>query len=128
MAYLHCHNCDWSQGDFYDWRLWRKYSYNPISKIIRYVREEIRPRMVKYDRCYFEDRGVWCRLRSTSCGDHHYYGFETFSWLVLINSIKCCLKSWWRMAYTTDKKYKEARAKGTDRCPDCGDKRDWDID
>lgn len=40
MAYIHCHNCDYSQDDFWSWR------YNPIRRLLGEIRWLWIPRMI----------------------------------------------------------------------------------
>jgi hypothetical protein len=114
MAYVHCHNCDWSQDDFWDFRFWRRHSYNPISYFLRRVigwKDGLwRPRRTRHDHWYAVEQ-KWKR------DDPH-------SWYLVWWLLKRMCRSfkhqhWWTWTgYWTDKRKV---------CPSCGSPK-LDVD
>lgn len=108
MAYVHCHQCGWSQDDFWDFS-WRKYGYwhgwryNPFSCFLSYVDSYIKPRRITFDKWVAKESG-WKRI------DPH-------SWWLIWDRFKSMIKKfikqkwWFEDSYYKDKKKK---------CPCCG--------
>ena len=120
MAYLHCHSCDWSQDDFWDWRwtwrFWkfRPFGYNPISLMIDDIRDYIKPRYIEFD--------------SSFAREHGFKSSKIHSWSMLLLEWKRHFKrifnqKWW--TYNSWKKDKD-RPFGV-VCPACKDDN-FDID
>src|SRR3990172_8389188 len=64
MAYLHCHNCGWSQDDF-----WAKDGYNPFRQdIVNNLIEMLFEEEINVDRDYLADSGVKFRDVETASG------------------------------------------------------------
>jgi hypothetical protein len=110
MAYVHCHTCDWSQDDFWDFRFylrhkgyWWRWGYNPISCFLGYCREYWRPKRTEFDVGCMRENG-WARI------DPH-------NWYLLWRCFKSMLRkfryqTWW----TASSWERETRQK----CPNCG--------
>jgi hypothetical protein len=101
MTFIYCRHCDWGQDDFYDWRLWKRYSYNPVTKILGYIKEYARPRFIKFDPGF---RG----------------GGRFHSWDVMLFSIVRALREWYHMKWPTYRKWRKAYKSGKATCPTCG--------
>ena len=127
MSYLHCHNCDWGQDDFWEWSwkgvlvLWkfwkwgyRPLGYNPLSMILEDIHEYGKPRYVEFDKWYAEER--------------EWKSNKVHSWFLLKENIKRQIRKlffqkWWTWA-SWKKDYENKRA----RCPGCGSSGHFDID
>ena len=83
MSFLHCHNCSWSQDDFWNFTIrfssTRPFGYNPISLIWEDIFFYLRPRYIEMD-------SMWC----------HENGFKNpiFSWKLMLWEIKRHLKEY----------------------------------
>jgi len=117
MAYLHCHSCDWSQDDFWDWKwawkFWRHKAlgYNPISSLIDCILTYSKPRYINYDWEFAND-----------------YGFKTpkiHSWRMLLFEISRLYQQFTTMEWGTFKAWKKHKLLAI--CPKCG-ARNFDID
>lgn len=115
MAYVHCHNCDWSQDDFWSFK-----GYNPIRffwKNVLWGRSGYwKPRRIEYDSSVIKEYG-WKRT------DPH-------SWWLLARAIRRIFKDflhqkWW--TYASWKKTVEKNGNKWPVCPKCG-KPELDID
>jgi hypothetical protein len=129
MSYLHCHgkNCNWSQDDFWDWKIkwkdifnWqsRPFGYNPLSIILEDVAMYIRPRWIEFDSTFIIDSGIKPR---------HLNSQEIFSWSLLRWELSRQLKSLFAMKYWTYEQFEKAKNAGKYKCPKCGSD-EWDID
>ena len=112
MAYLHCHNCDWAQDDFWTWR------YNPIICFWSDIKWLWRPRFFKLDNWFIEELS-----RYTNVPVFNFNG-KVFSWnwliLEFIKNLKVFLKQrWWT--------YKSFVKDPNKICPKCSSKS-LDID
>ena len=128
MAFLHCHNCDWSQDDFWDFSFgrygyWRipftkiSWSYNPISCFMSHVFDKKGywfPRRIQYDRYCIEDLG-WKRA------DPH-------SWWLIWYQFKRMLRKFKRQKWRTEKAFRRDRILKLAYCPSCGSRDHFDID
>lgn len=107
MSQIHCHNCDWSQDDFWAWKwslkFWkfRAFGYNPISLIIDDIRTFGYP-------CYIY----------LDAGKKH-------SWGVLLKEIKRHTKRLFTQKWWTCKSWNKDDNKWI--CPKCK-KKSLDID
>jgi hypothetical protein len=112
MAYLHCHNCGWSQDDF-----WYK-GYNPITKIWRNIKWLWKPTKIGFDKWFLKHSDgkkhnyiipLWTRE-----GKDWTYVFS-WNWLLLEleKEIKCILNQ----RYWTYKAF--LRKKDAAMCPKC---------
>jgi hypothetical protein len=119
MAYLHCHNCDWSQDDFWNWKwtykFWkfRPFGYNPVSLIFDDISDYWKPRRIGMDSWWIEEIKI-----------RHKNG-EVHSWVMLIWQIKRHIKRIFTMKVWTYKKWEKVRK--TWVCPECKSNK-WDID
>lgn len=116
MAYLHCHNCDWQQDDFWEWR-WnlkssRPFGYNPLSLIIEDWFEHWRPSYTKYDEWWAKENG----FKSATIHSWRLLWFEWWRHLKRVFT-----QTWW-----TSKSWDKARR--TAKCPGCGSGSHFDID
>jgi len=122
MAYLHCHTpkCDWSQDDFWYWKVeWKKlfkwgsrpFGYNPLSLILEDIAAFYKPQYIEYDEWFATENGFKNR--------------NIFSWHMMIWSIQGDIKKLFTQKWWTIKSWNKAKA--TAVCPDCG-KRNFDID
>lgn len=132
MAYLHCHECGWSQDDF--WRLfvyhnyncqgeWRRklaLGYNPISKLISSIKWLWKPRWVYFDSWAFNDfmRYVGFIVRNKKTEK----GVRVFSWSWLMVEIVKEWKIFREQKWWTYKSYLRDKEKGIATCPKCGNK------
>lgn len=120
MAYLHCHSCDWSQDDFWDFKIrWNKlhkwssrpFGYNPLSLLLEDFSWLFKPRIIKFDTHFAEDNGF-------KSNDIH-------SWAILLLHIKRRFRSLFTQKWRTYKSW--MKVKDTAVCPKCGE-RNFDID
>ena len=123
MAYLHCHDCDWSQDDFWDfsfgkygyWGISRKlmWRYNPISCFLSYV---------------FTKRGYWFPKRidhddftAKECG---WKRRDPHSWWLAWRGLKRTVRKFRTQEWWTHKAFEEEINKV---CPKCNS-TNLDID
>ncbi len=129
MAYLHCHNCYWSQDDFWDFKIRMRsfnligkirirlpsWGYNPISHfnalVFNWKHGLWRPRRIRHDKYMTQEFG-WKRC-------------DPFSWWLIYFEIKRAIKTFGKQKWWTEKSW--GRMSKTAICPNCG-KRAWDID
>ena len=117
MAYLHCHSCDWSQDDFWEWKwslkFWksRPFGYNPLSVLFDDIRYYIKPRHIEFDRCCAEEMG--------------FKSSRIFSWVFLLYEIKRGIRRFRHMRWWTYRAWMKECDVAV--CPCCGAK-DFDID
>ena len=102
MAFVHCHGCDWSQDDFWDFSFskyayWLKWNYNPISVFMSYVftrRGYWKPRRIRHDKWCAEENG-WRRR------DPHSWRLTWFQFKRIFRKVfyqKWWTESGWRLA------------------------------
>lgn len=124
MAYVHCHNCNWSQDDFWDFGIrrygyWGRWGYNPISLFLSYATGQngyLRPRWMSVPADYARERG----LRRN----------RQHSWTCLARHFRRLLRRFWQQRWYTYAHWKGAvtvNGGRWPRCPKCG-QRDLDID
>lgn len=111
MAYLHCHNCDWSQDDF-----WNLEGYNPIDHL-KYYQEYILKDKVHFDKYAIEDMG----LEPKEDDEGHYINGQEY----VANQLRATANSIENMAVRTWEEWQ--KIKDTFVCPNCGSKN-LDID
>ena len=117
MAYLHCHTCNWSQDDFWEWewtwRVWkfRPFGYNPISLFVDNIHAYGVPRYIEFDISFAREHGL----------ESPYI----HSWRVLWWELKKSIRSVRDMKWWTWKSWRR-HAEGA-VCPQCKE-RNFDID
>jgi hypothetical protein len=105
MSYLHCHNCDFHQDDF-----WSKDGWNPIKYLEDWKKDLFSPEL---DEPFTNDAGFIRRNGNITLRE------------VIARSIERSANLIRNMKYRTEKEFKE---KNPDRiCPQCG-KKELDID
>ncbi len=126
MAYLHCHNCDWSQDDFWDFKFhkygyFHRWGYNPFSVFLSYVFSKDgywKPRRITHEPYAAHDQG-WGR------NDPH-------SWWLILDCFLSMLRKLRRQVFWTEASYAKARdvaivSGHTLGCPSCNANK-LDID
>lgn len=124
MAYLHCHSCDWSQDDFWEFKLnlkgYYKFGYNPISLLLCAFKEYFNLRICNWDSNfikenpeikYKENENGTVSIRNIRI---FFYELKNFFWRIL-------RQKWW-----TWEQWEKARKKNP-KCPKCG-ANNFDID
>ena len=113
MAYLHCHDCDWSQDDFYTKQ------YNPLTKIRDDIKWTIKPRILVFDTNEPKNmaKALWMPI--------FYKKGKVFSWNWMLVEIERNIRSFFNMKWHTCEKWDKVRHKA--ECPKCGS-RNFDID
>lgn len=113
MAYLHCHNCDWSQDDF-----WSEDGWSPEKGMDGYWEWAFRDK-VHMDPNFFEEEGLEDKMHEDEEG----------RWIkgqdLLAFELRRAANSVENMAVKTYEEWKQV--KDTFTCPKCGSKN-WDID
>jgi hypothetical protein len=112
---LHCHNCSWSQDDF-----WSKDGYTPFRQDLM---DDLKDALFK-DKIYFDEWTI------KEMGVKNNYGFDKDGHWVngkeyVLAELKRKIKSIENMAVKTDEEWQIVR--DNFRCPKCGSE-DWDID
>ena len=125
MSYVHCHSCDWSQDDFWDFRLTRGHGYvtfvnlgkfkvgweyNPLSLFLSYVATYLKPRRIDHDLWIAKEKG-WRRK------DPH-------SWWLIGQEFKKVFWRFKRQHWWFEKQFFDEVDK---LCPKCG-ARNLDVD
>jgi len=123
MAYLHCHNCNWEQDDFWNWTIkWNKlhkwnsrpFGYNPLSLILEDFACYWKPRRIKFDKYTAIEMG-----------------FKTnniHSWSMLRHGLKIHFNRLFTQKWRTWEAWKKDKDSGVAECPGCRSKKDFDID
>ena len=128
MAYLHCHNCGWSQDDFWTYNFTKKtfkelllfkwkhrpLGYNPESILLEDISEYIKPRYIKMDSSWARENG--------------YKTNKIHSWSFILRVLKRYRQVKKNMFFKTYKEFKDAKRHKNVCCPECGSYKDWDID
>ena len=128
MAYLHCHNCHWSQDDFWDyrfsWKNWKKFlllrwssrpfGYNPISILLENIATYLKPRMIKMD-------SYWAKENGFKSNVVHSWNFVKGGFIRYFRVRR-------NMLYKNYEAYMRHRKIGIARCPNCNSRDHWDID
>lgn len=119
MAYLHCHNCGWSQDDF-----WEEDGYNPFRRdLIDDLKEYLFRDVINMDIGYVRDmRGLGFKCPAIKKEDGTY-DIKTTDFVAMELMRKARRIS--GMAVKTWEEWKQI--KDTFVCPKCG-KRELDID
>lgn len=97
MSYIHCHNCDWEQDDFWGWR------YNPVSCFLRDVAYYLKPRRIQFD--------------SNVAGEMGWTRTDLHSWYMIVLSERKMFRRIFRQKWWTYRDWK--RAKDRNICPSC---------
>ena len=118
MSFLHCHNCNWSQDDFWDPK-----GYNPFRHdLIQYLTDSLFKDRIVGDLCMFLEMGV-------DPADIHEHeegrGYWVESCLFVARELEMKANSIRNMAVKTNEDWKRVRDNFC--CPECGSKN-WDID
>lgn len=112
MAYLHCHNCSWSQDDF-----WKKDGYNPFREdTVEWLKEKLFEDYVNMDIGYVRDMrllGFDFEVEEDSKG---CYNIKTTDFVAMELMRKA--RSISKMAVKTWEDWK--KVKDTFVCPKCG--------
>ena len=112
MAYLHCHNCNWSQDDFWN----KEKGWNPIDSL-KDFREYIFEDKMHFDKYAIEDMG----LEPKRDEEGYYITGQEY----VANQLRATANSIENMALKTNEEWK--KVKDTFVCPECGSKN-LDID
>lgn len=129
MSFLHCHSCDFSQDDFWDFSfgkhgykkiLFWYWKYNPISLFLSYVFGQsnfskcgyIIPRRIKFGHEILEDYPNWKR-------------HDPHSWWLIGHEFKSMIRKFKYQRYWTFEEFKRKNPEYI--CPICG-KKELDID
>ena len=114
MAYLHCHDCDWSQDDFWD----PDGGWSP-EKSMESDWSNAFKNKIYMDRYFFEDAGLTDKMQEDE-GGAWIHGQDLLAW-----ELRRCARKVENMAVRTYEDWK--KVKDTFVCPDCGSKN-LDID
>lgn len=123
MSYLHCHNCNWSQDDFWTFKInykklfnWksRPFGYNPLSLILEDIAGFIKPRSIKID--------------PYSAKEYGFKNNKVFSWKLCLFEIKYHIKCMFTQKYWTYNSFKKAYNNNKAFCPKCNSRQHLDID
>jgi len=113
MAYLHCHDCDWSQDDF-----WSEDGWSPEVSMKNDWEYTFRDK-IYMDENFFEEAGLQDKMHKDDEG----------CWIsgqdLLAFELRRCARKVEEMAVRTYEEWKKVRS--TFVCPECGSKN-WDID
>lgn len=110
MAYLHCHNCDWSQDDFYD------DGYNPAKYLMSWNTFIFGEKRNRLDEQFTSD--PWFIKENGDITTREVIAREYESFAKRIRTMK------W-ISYDD---YKNDVELGIAECPKCGSKNHFDID
>ena len=120
MAYLHCHNCGWSQDDF-----WTE-NYNPITFLEKNYKDDLLnkdlDKIVKMDKNFFRENS-WFFKESPEIEQSKFTQRR-----YLIYQLSKAIKKIEKMEYKTEDEFRAARERKEFKCPVCGSSIDWDID
>jgi hypothetical protein len=125
MAFLHCHSCDWSQDDFWDFRIRRGrgyfsikwlglgWEYNPVSVFLSYV---------------FGRKGYWWPRRidfDDNCKrENGWKRRDPHSWYLIGQEFKSMRRKFKNMRWRTMEEFNKDKHAV---CPNCG-KQNFDVD
>jgi hypothetical protein len=122
--YLHCHNCHWSQDDFWSWDwsgfkiFWkwsrRPFGYNPLSLILEDIAEYWIPRKITFDRWWADENGF---------KSHVIHSWRLMLWSMSKHFKRLFTQKWW-----TYKRWKKQYDSKKAVCPNCGSGKHWDVD
>lgn len=125
MSYLHCHNCGWSQDDFWNFRIsWKKFfkwrsrpfGYNPLSLVLEDVAEYWKPRYIGFDSNVAKEYGFILNKEG-----------KVHSWRLLRYDVKIHIKRLFTQKWWTEKSFKKDYYNKRAMCPNCS-ANDFDID
>jgi len=119
MAYLHCHNCDWSQDDFWTFR------YNPITKFWDKIKWLWKPKFIELDDWLIDDLEKYTKIYVWKFKNSKRCHKKVFSWdwlfLELVKNWRLFREQKWWTWKSWKKKSKTAL------CPKCKT-HNFDID
>ncbi|HUV85044.1 MAG TPA: hypothetical protein VMV86_04995 [Methanosarcinales archaeon] len=119
--YLHCHNCNWSQDDF-----WEEDGYNPFSLSMDWLKERLFIDYIHMDKNYVSDmRGLGFDFETkedTEKGYGYLIKGTDFVAMELMRKSRNIAK----MTVKTFEEWK--KVKDTFECPCCGSHDELDID
>ena len=111
---VHCHSCDWSQDDFWDFSFGRygyfrfrqglAWKYNPFSLLLSYAKSYGRPAPVELDPQYARDMG-WPQT--------------VHSWRILWNRVCQTVRRLWRQEWWTWNSWQRDINRNGGRWPKC---------
>ena len=112
MAYLHCHNCDFSQDDFYS------RGYNLVTKIWSDIKWLYKPRWIRLDDWILIDLVNYAKIpvHIRICKDDNRY---VLSWNWLLLEIVKNIKLFFKMKYITWKSWRRAVERNGGKWPAC---------
>lgn len=108
MSYLHCHNCNWSQDDF-----WHE-TYNPVTFLEKNYKKDILTGDL--DRVLEMDNFRW---------DKYLWHKKMLNRDFIADEMESMARKLRRMVYRTKQEYLELNPE--QKCPNCG-KKELDID
>ena len=113
MSFLHCHNCDWSQDDF-----WDKDGYNPLeAKRVEDLKDSLFKDKIRFDSSFFKETGVPFSIDDEGpyCTGQDYVAWELERRARSIRNMKVLTNDDW------------LNVRSNWKCPECGSDN-WDID
>jgi len=110
MAYLHCHNCNWSQDDFYD------DGYNPAKYLLDWNEYLYGKRKNRLDELFTDDSQFIKENGNITTREVLAREYEKFA-----NRIR-------NMKWITHEDFKADFKSGIAKCPKCGRSDEFDID
>lgn len=116
MAFLHCHNCDWSQDDF-----WEKDGYTPFRQdIVDFLKKTLFEERAYFGKFVFEEVGF---KDDQIHHDDHGWWVKGTDWVA--KRLEQKAESIRNMNVKTSEEWKGQRESW--KCPECGSD-EWDID
>lgn len=110
MAYLHCHNCGWSQDDFYD------ENYNPAKYLLSWNNYLFGKDKHRLDEPFTDDSQFIEENGNITCREVLAREYEKFA------------KTIRNMKWVSFEDFKKDCENGVAVCPKCGRKDEFDID
>lgn len=110
MAYLHCHNCDWSQDDFYS------NGYNPAKYLMDWNDSLFGDRFDKLDKQFTDDSEFLRENGPITTREVIAREYEHFA------------KKIREMKWVTYESFQKDKKLGLAKCPGCGCSNKFDID
>jgi len=117
--YLHCHNCSWSQDDFWTWH------YNPITKLWDTVMWLGWPKVLELDDCCVRSLETHTGVRVHRLEGAPRGQVRVFSWFFLILEVIKEWKTIRKQRWWTWDSWERSREEAV--CPQCGI-RCFDVD
>jgi len=105
MAFLHCHDCGWSQDDFWD------EGYNPIRSLLNWEKDLLDPK--RRDEQFTDDAGFLREHGPITTRELIARELERKAKVIRAMSV-CTYEEWQKVRHEW-------------ACPECGG-RQWDID